>query len=271
MAFTQVRPPPPLRDSIETIWDWHVAPGEWRLDRILPTPGAALVINLHEDETRVYADDGARACERTEGFAINGQTTRSFIIDTAEQIAVMGVIFKPGAAARFLREPLDRLADRHVAFSDLAGDGVRALRERLVNTGTAALRIALVERWLCARFDADALHPAVAFALRSLARAPQAARVDRLVVESGLSARRFGDLFRTQVGIGAKRYARLLRFRGVVAQVQRGIAVDWAHVALDCGFHDQPHLVREFRAFAGMTPSAYAAASGPDVNHIALP
>src|SRR3546814_13902548 len=60
-----------------------------------------------------------------------------------------------------------------------------------------------------------------------------------------------------------KRYARLQRFRRLVAQVHRDRTVDWAGVAVDRGFHDQPHLVHEFRAFAGLTPTARLATCGP--------
>jgi AraC-like DNA-binding protein len=107
-------------------------------------------------------------------------------------------------------------------------------------------------------------------ALTTFERSPCIERIGALVVDSGLSARRFGALFSEQVGIGAKQYARLKRFRAVVAGVHRGHRIEWAHVAADCGFHDQSHLVREFRAFAGMTPGAYAAGRGEHANHIEL-
>jgi len=31
-----------------------------------------------------------------------------------------------------------------------------------------------------------------------------------------------------------------------------------ARVAVECGFHDQPHLTRHFRRQVGTTPAAYA-------------
>jgi AraC-like DNA-binding protein len=67
-----------------------------------------------------------------------------------------------------------------------------------------------------------------------------------------------------------KRYARLERFRAVVAQAHLNNCIEWSRVAADCGFYDQPHLVREFREFSGMTPSAYMAERGPHANHVPL-
>jgi AraC-like DNA-binding protein len=270
MTFVQHTPAPPLGDAVASIWDWRMPPGAFRLERRLPTLGAMLIVNLFEDASRVYADDEERACERSTGTVLGGQPTRSFLIDTTEQVQVMGVALRPGGAACFFREPMDRLSDRHVALEDLGADAA-ALRDRLLHAAGAAQRIALLEAWLVARFRPQALHPAVAFALRALQASPQVARIDALVEASGYSARRFGALFRAQAGVGAKRFARLARFRAAVDLAAHGRRIDWTRIAADCGFHDQPHLVREFRAFAGMTPGAYLRLRGPHVNHVALP
>ena len=270
MAFTTIVPAPPLRQSIAMPWDWRVEPGSFRLERILPQPGTTLIINLHEDETRVYSDDAPCRLERSCGTVFSGQFTRSFVIDSVEQIAVIGVAFRPAGACAFLRERMDVLGNRHTAFDDLAGPSARALRERLLQVPAADARLALLEGWLRSRFSGIAPHPAVALALHGLDRLPQVPRIGDLVAASGLSARRFGTLFREQVGIGAKRYARMQRFRMVVAGATDGRRVDWSQVALDCGFHDQPHLAREFRAFAGMTPGAYLARRRDHVNHVLL-
>jgi len=270
MSFITLVPAPPLRQAIDMIWDWNVEPGKFRLERILPQPGSGLIINLLEDETRVYTDDGEHRCERAPGAVFSGQYTHSFVIDSTEQISVMGVIFRPGGACSFLREPMNLLGNRHTAFDDLVGASGRALRQRLLNTSTPQARLDVLERWFRALSSARVLHSSVEWALVAIDRAPQIQCIRSLVDTSGLSARRFGTLFRQQVGIGPKQYARMQRFRSVISRVQQGHRVERAGVAADCGFHDQPHLVREFRAFAGMTPTAYVAQRGVHVNHVVL-
>jgi AraC-like DNA-binding protein len=270
MAFTTLVPAAPLHAPVRMLWDWHFEPSAFRLERILPQPGSSLILNLLEDQTRVYSDDAERHCERSPGAVYSGQFTRSFVIDSREQVAVMGVMLRPGGACAFLRERMDLLGNRHVALEDLVGSSGRALRERLLDAPDAGSRLAVLADWLLRRFRERPLHPAVHQALATFERSPCVERIGGLVDASGLSARRFGTLFREQVGVGAKQYARLKRFRTVVASVQRGERIEWAHVAADCGFHDQPHLVREFRAFAGMTPGAYATQRGQYANHIEL-
>jgi len=269
MAFVQLKPAAPLHDVIESIWDWQVEPDRFQLERILPAPGSSLIINLLEDESRVYADDAGLACERSDGAVFSGQFTRSFVIDTYEQISVIGVMFKPAGARSILRERMDVFGNAHTNLQAIVGDTGARLRERLLQMNSAHERLAAVEAWLRARCTPACAHAAIDYALDALDRYPQVQRIDRLVRESGLSQRRFSTLFREHVGIAAKPYVRMLRFRRVVAQARPG--VDWSRVAADCGFHDQPHLNREFRAFSGMTPSQYLARNGLYTNHVALP
>lgn len=269
MAFTSIRPAPPLSALVESIWDCRQAMPAHRLERLLPSARPQLIVNLAEDETRVYDDD--LRCSRNAGAALDAPSHRSVIIDTAEQTAVVGVVFRTGAAAAFFRERMDRLANRHVDLDAITGDA-GTLRQRLLEAVDAPSRLRLVERWLAARAaQVDArMHPAVAHALRILDAAPEARRIPAIAAECRVSPRRFGELFREQVGMSPKRYARLQRFRHVVAQAHRRERVEWAWVAADCGFHDQAHLVHEFRAFSGMTPTAYLARQGEWSGHVPL-
>lgn len=47
------------------------------------------------------------------------------------------------------------------------------------------------------------------------------------------------------------------RFQGVVARLNRRVPPNWSRLAVQAGYHDQPHLVRDFREFGGTTPAAY--------------
>lgn len=270
MGFLQYRPAAPLDSLIETIWDWDMPLTAHRLERVLPKPGAQLIINLHEDETRVYTDDAQRHCVRSSGSVLGGPVMTSQIIDSAEQVRVMGVVFRPGGAHALTGEHQQSMLSRDIDLDDLFGAAARQLRQRLLETGAAARRIALLQQWLLRQRRGPATDPAVAHVLMALDRAPQWARIAPLVKETGLSEDCFGERFRRQVGMGPKRYARLQRFRAVLVQVHRAQTVDWCRVAADGGFTDQAHLVREFRAFAGLTPTALMARRGAHLNHLAL-
>jgi len=278
MSFTVRIPTAPVSDFVAQLWDCDVDPRAPGLERILPSPAASLVINLLEDETRVYRDQdaaggepGAPACVRASGSVFGGPASRSILIDTAEQVKVMGVVFRPGGAAPWLRENLAGLADRDTDLDAFPGLQVASLRERLLAATGAGQRLDWLEAWLRRQARGPAADRLVAHALACLDRVPAVAGITTLATDLGLSPRRFGARFREQVGLSPKRYARLRRFQSVVACVHRQATVDWAGVAVDAGFHDQPHLVHEFRAFAGMSPGQYLAWQGQHANHVPLP
>jgi len=65
--------------------------------------------------------------------------------------------------------------------------------------------------------------------------------------------------FARHVGYGPKMLARVVRFQHAVALLDAGPPLSWSALAYEAGFADQAHLVREFRALAGLTPGDFAA------------
>lgn len=272
MHFEQRRPGPPLDAAIASIWTTDDTPGTRRLERVLPNGAAQLIVNLHEDETRTYrTTPSGLACARLPGAILSGLGTTAQIIDTDEQVRVVGVTFRPGGTIAFVREPADALSGLDVSLDALWGPRATSrLRERLLAAPTLAARLDALEQTLVAAWQARAPHAAVAFAVRVLAADPALPRIGWITDRIALSPRRFVDRFAREVGITPKRYCRLLRFQRAVGRAHAAGGLDWAGLALSCGYYDQPHFIREFEAFSGMTPTAYAAARTAFPNHVAF-
>ncbi len=268
MAFFSLIPQAPLRHLVEMIWDWEGASRPCRLERILPMANAGLIFNLAENETRTY--DEHRRCTRYGASTLDGPRTASCIIDTDEQVATMGVMFRPGAAALFFRERMDALANTSIGLEDLVGGEADLLRERLLEARDAQSRVARLESWLRRRAVAESPDCAVRQALAALQADPRMATLAATAREAGLSPRLLGERFRQSVGLTPKRYLRLQRFHRVIAVAQRRQRIDWAGLALDCGYADQAHLSHEFREFSGLTPTAFGRRGGEWNGHIAL-
>ncbi|MEO9079818.1 MAG: helix-turn-helix domain-containing protein [Rhodanobacter sp.] len=270
MGFFEYLPEAPLDALIANVWDWDMPAAAHHYERVLPQPGAQLIINLHENETRVYTDDDTRRCIRSSACVLGGPTLRSEIIDTAEQIRVMGVVFCAGGAHALTGEDARTLTGHDTDLADLFGSAATLLREQLLEARTPHGRLRILVQWLRQRMHVTALHPAVSHVINTLARQPQISRIALLARDAGLSERRLGLLFQQQVGMRPKHYARLLRFRAVLSQAQNHVAMNWSHVAADGGYSDQAHLSHDFREFSGVTPTAFMAARGPYANHIPL-
>lgn len=268
MGFLSLVPQAPLQPWVESIWDWEGARQPHRLERVLPVANASLIINLAEDETRVY--DERRRCLHYSGTTLDGPRNTSSIIDTDEQVAVMGVVFHPGAAATFFRERMDTLANTSVNLQDLAGNEAGYLREQLLHAPTASRRLSLLERWLGRHQPVAAAPCGVLHTLSRLDADPRVATLKLTALDLGLSPRLLADRFRQSVGFTPKRYLRLRRFQQVLAATSARDRIDWAGIAADCGFADQAHLSHEFLSFSGVTPGRYARQRGDWSGHITL-
>jgi AraC-like DNA-binding protein len=100
--------------------------------------------------------------------------------------------------------------------------------------------------------------------------APETQKISDVSDRTGLSARRFIDVFRKEVGLTPKLFCRVRRFQRVLRHITAGQKVDWAEIALTCGYFDQAHFIHDFRAFSGINPSSYLADHTSHMNHVPM-
>jgi AraC-like DNA-binding protein len=269
MQMVMLRPSEPaLAPFIESLWHFT---SDWshERERILPTGTMQLLVNLYEDELRIYTGKDYSRLERMGGVAISGAYANAFGIDTHEQRCVMGVAFRPGGAAPFFREPADALRAAHTELTCVWGRDGAVLRERLLEAKTPQDALHRLEAALLERVVRGLeVNKPIDFALSALDRGvPVKALTERL----GLTPARFIREFQQTVGLTPKRYARVRRFGRVLEAVEAGRAVNWGRVAASCGYYDQAHMIHEFHEFAGMNPTLYRPRAEGDRNHALLP
>jgi len=170
-----------------------------------------------------------------------------------------GVRFHPGMAAAFMPEaPL--LNDKIEPLDNLWGKAARSISERLAESSDLRTMAEVMERNLRPAEPPDA-------AQRALWRLPATAvPLDRLVSDSGLSARHFRRACVDRAGVSPKYLRRILRFRKAVEQIHAmtasGAQPSWAQLAAACGYFDQAHFIREFQEFEGSTPGRFLQSLG---------
>ncbi|QMW04984.1 helix-turn-helix domain-containing protein [Spirosoma foliorum] len=74
-----------------------------------------------------------------------------------------------------------------------------------------------------------------------------------------LSARSVQLRLRNMVGFSAKEIARFIRFKNVIAHLvkEHPRLPDWADLVVQHGYHDQPHLIRDFQRYLGLSPTDF--------------
>ena len=85
MHYRHRVPRPPLDAFIASIWVYQSGSRAHALERILPTGAAQLIVNLKEDQTRIYDPESPHRYVATSGSVLAGAQSRFQVIDTSEQ------------------------------------------------------------------------------------------------------------------------------------------------------------------------------------------
>jgi AraC-like DNA-binding protein len=264
-------PRPPLSNFVELLWLYEGYSQPHDKERVLPDGAMALVMNLKDDVARVYDRREPSKFQSTRGALLVGVQSEYFVLDTAEQQSVIGVHFKPGGAFPFFKMAAGELHNQHLSLDLLWGNGARELREQLLEAATPERKFQILEESLLAHARKPLLrHPAVDFAIQEFGDPRRAASVAQVTEQIGLSSRRFIDVFNDQVGLTPKLYCRVRRFQNVLRRIGVRGNLNWTDLALSCGYFDQAHFIHDFRAFSGLSPTAYAAHRTEHLNHVPI-
>jgi AraC-like DNA-binding protein len=266
--FDFYKPQQPLSKFVDNFWLYEGYEAEHKIDRILPTGTLELAINLRQNELLFYDAERPENCSRFSGAVVSGAHGRSFVPHPTEELCIIGVHFKPGGAFPFLGLPAGELADTHVDLETIWGRSAGELRERLCEAGSSTERFQLLQKALLSRLcQGVEQHYAVSTALEMFWKNQAGPTVREAAKYLGLSQRRFIQCFKEEVGMTPKLFSRIQRFQQARTFIQQNPSPNWATLAVDLGYFDQSHLIREFVEFSGLTPTDYLSLHKSFIDH----
>ncbi|MCA9692846.1 MAG: helix-turn-helix transcriptional regulator [Myxococcales bacterium] len=242
-TLTRVAPSPALASLVERHWiiRWSLPAGESHAQETLPHPCVNLVVEA--DRCAVHGPATARHVARLTGSG-----------------RVVATKFKPGGFSPLVDFPVRALSEGSRALADAFGLARDELAPAVRAEPDDAAAVALVERFLEGR--ARPPDAAVALVIEAATLALERrdlVTVERLAAAVGVSPRTLQRLFERHVGVSPKWMLRRYRVHELAARVERGEPLRWASLAAELGYCDQSHLIREFKAQLGRSPTEYAA------------
>jgi AraC-like DNA-binding protein len=238
----RVAPPDALHDFVEHFWlvRWDLSGLPPQTRETLPHPSVHLV--FERGLTRIFGVHTARFTRVLEGAG-----------------CVFGVKFRPGGFRPFLGRPVTTLTEGSLALRDLFGADADTLEEAVLAHADEHGMVETATRFLTDRLpppDADAER--VAGIVADIAADRSILRVDDLVDRHAMGKRALQRLFSDYVGVSPKWVINRYRLHEAIEQLADGKPVDWVALALELGYFDQAHFIRDFRRLVGRTPGEYA-------------
>jgi AraC-like DNA-binding protein len=227
--------------------------------RGLPSPYLTLIFTL-DDPLVVAGHPDPRQPPGTFLTLLGGlHTTPALITHDGRQSGVQ-VALNPLGARALCGLPAGELANLDVQADAVLGGAALETQQRMQAAPTWPERFAVLDRLLLRRLAGTDHRPApeLGRAWDLLLRSGGAISVSALAEDVGWSQRRLCGRFSTELGLSPKAAARVVRFdraRRLCGAGQGSLA----DLAARAGYFDQAHLAREFRAFAGCSPSQWLA------------
>lgn len=260
---------PALRPYVASVVAYDVTMAAPGIHRGLPATTSTLVFPLGDPLDVSWADEPAS--RRCGWSSLAGLHTAPAHIHHGRRQRGFQLELTPQGVRALFGIPVAALAGALIGLDDLGPDltpGLRGLPEQLSSVADAHDRLALLNRRLVealAATDAPGPRAEVGHALARLSRgAPVATVAD----ETGYTRRHLGNLFRAECGLTPKEFQRIARFEAAHDAWRQALLCgsgSLADVAAVCGYSDQAHLTRDWRAFAGCTPTAWAREEFPFV------
>ncbi len=222
----------------------------------LPDGSPELIFNIADPFEHVAAT--GRVKRQPQAFLV-GQITGPMVVRPTGRVDLIAVRFEAHGAA-LLAPDVSQLTDRWVDVQRLRDRELAALNGQLQAAASLEERIGLIGGWLTRRTARGAgLDSRVETAVRAIRSTYGAVNLDGLCEELQLTPRSLQRLFKLQVGISPKLLGRIVRFQRIFT-AWRNDPSTLSRVAVECSYFDQPHMIRDFRQFAGAPPANFLAA-----------
>lgn len=262
--FRAHAPPPQLRPYVPVAHGYQVPANPVGIHRGLPSRHITLVIEIN-GPLRVA---GLGSTVSAQGV-VGGLHTTPALIDASRPQEGLQYALSPLAATRLLGVPAGAISGLTVDLADVVGVAGARLVDDVVSTDDWDERFQLVDSMLLRRLDAaPRVDATVAAAWRLIFASDGRLSVTNVADRVGYSRRHLSERFRVITGVTPKQAARIARFEMARAMLLRSERPALARVAAACGYADQPHLAREWKALAGCSVTTWLREELPFVQDV---
>jgi len=221
-----------------------------------PRPEHCLAFYPCDTETVEYKNSGKQV--RNIPVVLYGQFSEVTNRMISHHFLVFQVIFYPGALYRLTGVPASLLTNQYLDATTVFSANLNEVNEQLFHARdyTAMLEIAnnLIRRLIKRQQKPRLL---VDDACLLLLSNRDLLTVDQLAREACLGTKQLERKFKERTGVNPKLYERIIRFDKAFRLKNSRPGFDWLRIALECGYHDYQHLVKDYKDFTGLGPVAF--------------
>lgn len=250
MNYREFQPHILLAPYIETYWTVSGFKQEKEYHRILPDGCVDIIFSFVEpsnqhDLNSLVPNIIGTMTTYSEGSYFN-------------EIDLLGIRFKPAGFTAFTRTPIHEFTDRRIDLTSTDSLFDKEFYCRLPEMKTVEERINHIENYLIKRirniFDPE---PQIIYAVDLIRQTGGKLPLTEVAAAGCLSLRHFERKFKSAIGVSPKTFSKITKFRHTLSYLKRNNNAGLLSVAVDCGYYDQAHLIKDFKSLSGNLPSYF--------------
>lgn len=262
-------PTPPLSNLVALFTYYKGYQPGHSIDRFLPDGNIELIIDLTDFPKNMYHNETLEVKQSFSKAWISGLRKQFISIHAGQDAEMFVITFQKGAARAITGLPLTELTEQVIEGDLVFGRPILLLREALLAAPSPEAKMAVAEHRLLAMAGHELQpNPFVQYAVNQILLHPGQLSLETLSNKVGYSQKHLIHLFKEHVGMPPKAFLRIIRFQRAILEIEQRGDIQWSHLALDCGYYDQAHFIRDFKLFSGFTPAAYLQRKNGVVNYV---
>lgn len=221
-----------------------------------PRPEHCLAFYPFDKETVEYRNSGKKVKDIP--VVLYGQFSEVTNRIIGNNFLVLQVIFFPGALYRLTAIPAIEFTNQYLDAETVFSTSIREVNEQLFHakdyTGMIEIANTFIRQLIKKQQKPKLLIDAAAILLLN---SHQKITVTNIAKEACLSNKQLERKFKERTGVNPKLYERIIRFDNAFRLKNTQPLFDWLRIAVACGYHDYQHLVKEYKDFTGLNPTAF--------------
>lgn len=185
-----------------------------------------------------------------------GIARNSLNFEFSDNTILFVVKLNPGMASSLISIPISDFFEDFIPLDGLFDSKQILYLDKLFENKTKYKHIVgIIEKFLIQEIQWLETNELIKIALQRIIEADGDISIKSLINELPISRDSFEKKFRAQVGTSPKQFSNIVRFRGLFENSQKKLNL--TTIALNAGYYDQSHFIKEFKSKTGKRPSDF--------------
>lgn len=226
---------------IEHYWtvSWDLTDKEPYLAETLPYPSVHIV--FEKGNSKIFGVTKGRFSTLLEGKG-----------------SVFGIKFRPGGFYPFFQKNISILTDKTIPITEITKMDILPLEIEIFQKKDEESRIKIIETWLENILpEPDPKISLINTMIDKIKEDRTIQTVDQISKLFSINLRSLQRLFREYVGVSPKWVIQRFRIQEVAERIEKEKSIHYAEMALELGYYDQAHFIKDFKNTIGLSPEEY--------------